>query len=60
MPSNSEKGLYHHFMWMFPKSIFGKFSALGEVDKTFTEGICIIEMSMQSQFEVPAVSPLAQ
>ena len=59
MPSNSES-LYHRFMWMFPKSIFGKFSALGEVDKIFTEGICITEMSMQSQFEVPAVYSLAQ
>ena len=39
MPSNSEKGLSHRFLWVFPKPLFGKFAALEEVDKTFTAEI---------------------
>ena len=39
MPSNSEKGLSHRFLWLFPKPIFGRFASLEEVDKTFTSTI---------------------
>lgn len=37
MPSNSEKGLSHRFLWLFPKPLFGSFAAL---DKAFTDEIC--------------------
>lgn len=40
MPSNSEKGLSHRFLWMFPKPLFGTFAALEEVNKGFTDEIC--------------------
>ena len=40
MPSNSEKGLTHRFLWLFPKPLFGKFSCLHELDPTFTEELC--------------------
>lgn len=40
MPSNSEKGFSHRFLWLFPKPIFGKCAALEEVDETFTSTIC--------------------
>jgi len=39
MPSNSEKGLLRHFLWVFPKPLVGKVAALEEVDKTFTAEI---------------------
>ena len=40
MPSNSEKGLSHRFLLMFPKPLFGTFAALEEVNKGFTDEIC--------------------
>ena len=39
MPSNSEKGLSHRFLWLFPKPIYGKFAALEEINKSFTDKI---------------------
>ena len=35
MPSNSEKGLSHRFIWIFPKPLFGKFASLKEVQRNF-------------------------
>ena len=46
MPSNSEKGLSHRFVWLFPKPIFGKFAALEEVDETFTSTICMFSSTL--------------
>lgn len=40
MPSNSEKGLSHRFLWMFPKPLFGTFAALEEVNQGFTDEMC--------------------
>ena len=39
MPSNSEKGLSHRFIWMFPKPLYGKFAMLENVDKNFSSKI---------------------
>ena len=39
MPANSDKGLSHRFLWIFPNPLFEKFSELGEVDHTFIEKI---------------------
>ena len=39
MPSNSEKGLSHRFVWMFPKPLYGKFAMLENVDKNFSSKI---------------------
>lgn len=36
MPSNSEKGLSHRFIWLFPKPIYGKFDTLEAIDKVFS------------------------
>ena len=35
IPSNSEKGLSHRFLWFFPNPIYNKFNSLGEVDADF-------------------------
>lgn len=35
LPSNAEKGLSHRLLWLFPSPLFGKFSSLKEVDKSF-------------------------
>lgn len=40
MPANSEKGLSHRFLWVFPKPLYGKFSSLEKIDKTFTTSLC--------------------
>lgn len=37
IPSNSEKGLSHRFLWVFPNPLYRKFSTLGEVDNDFTQ-----------------------
>ena len=39
MPSNSEKGLSHRFIWLFPKPIYGKFKTLQVVNKDFSSQI---------------------
>lgn len=39
MPSNSEKGLSHRFIWIFPKPLYGKFASLKNVDKKFSSHI---------------------
>ena len=39
MPSNSEKGLSHRFIWIFPKPIYAKFATLEAVDKVFMDKI---------------------
>ena len=39
MPSNSEKGLSHRFVWIFPKPLYGKFATLEYVDKLFSSKI---------------------
>ena len=39
LPSNAEKGLSHRFLWLFPSPLFGKFSSLKEVDKSFQRDI---------------------
>ena len=36
MPSNSEKGLSHRFIWIFPKPLYGKFASLENVNKKFS------------------------
>ncbi len=35
MPSNSEKGLSHRFIWIFPNPLYEKFAKLGEVPRDF-------------------------
>ena len=35
IPSNSEKGLSHRFLWLFPNPLYEKFDTLGEVDNDF-------------------------
>ena len=39
MPSNSEKGLSHRFLWIFPKPMYGKFATLENVNKIFSSNI---------------------
>ena len=39
MPSNSEKGLSHRFLWIFPKPLYGKFATLENVDNVFSSKI---------------------
>lgn len=39
MPSNSEKGLSHRFLWVFPKPLFGKFASLENVNAQFSSKI---------------------
>ena len=39
LPSNTEKGLSHRFLWIFPKPVFGKFTSLESVDKTFANNL---------------------
>ena len=52
MPSNSEMGLSHRFLWLFPKPLFGSFAALEEVDKAFTHEICKL-LQIYSQKCIP-------
>lgn len=35
IPSNSEKGLSHRFLWLFPNPLYEKFETLGVVDSAF-------------------------
>ena len=37
IPSNSEKGLSHHFIWVFPKPLYQEFSELGKTNQTFIQ-----------------------
>ena len=37
IPSNSEKGLSHRFLWLFPNPLYEKFAILGEVDDNFVQ-----------------------
>ena len=37
LPTNAEKGFTHHFMWIFPRPLYQKFSALTGIDEDFTE-----------------------
>ena len=39
MPSNSEKGLSHRFIWTFLRPLYGNFATLSEVDSVFSEKI---------------------
>ena len=39
IPSNSEKGFSHRFLWLFPNPLYKKISTLGEVDKEFLQKI---------------------
>ena len=39
MPANSEKGLSHRFLWLFPNPLFEKFDKLGEIDQDFVKKI---------------------
>ena len=39
LPSNAEKGLSHRFLWLFPCPLFGKFSSLTQVDKSFQQKV---------------------
>ena len=39
MPSNTEKGLSHRFLWVFPRPLYGSFDSLKEVDEDFTADI---------------------
>ena len=40
MPANSEKGLSHRFLWLFPQPLYGKFASLEKIDDTFTAKLC--------------------
>ena len=39
IPANSEKGLSHRFLWIFPNPLYKRFSALGEVNDDFIHKI---------------------
>jgi hypothetical protein len=53
MPSNSEKGLSHRFIWIFPKPIYGKFATLEAVDTTFTTKIGkMLDVSLQAPHKI--------
>ena len=39
MPSNSENGLSHRFMWTFPRPLYGEIASLSEINKEFNEKI---------------------
>lgn len=37
LPSNTEKGLSHCFVWLFPKPLYGEFESLGTIDRNFID-----------------------
>jgi len=37
IPSNSEKGLSHRFIWLFPVPVFKEFDTLSEVNPDFVD-----------------------
>ncbi len=37
IPSNTEKGLSHRFIWLFPVPVFKEFDTLSEVIQDFVE-----------------------
>ena len=39
MPANTEKGLSHRFLWIFPRPVYGKFTSLEAVDKKFADDL---------------------
>lgn len=39
IPSNSEKGLSHRFIWLFPLPVFKNFDTLTEVNQDFIDKI---------------------
>lgn len=39
IPSNSEKGLSHRFIWVFPNPLYQEFSELGKANLTFIHGL---------------------
>jgi hypothetical protein len=39
LPNNQTTGLSQRFLWLFPKPVYGKFSTLEPVDKSFTDKI---------------------
>ena len=39
MPSNTEKGLSHRFLCVFPRPLYGSFDSLEEVNEDFTADI---------------------
>lgn len=52
MPANSEKGLSHRFLWLFPKPLFGKFSSLEKIDEEF-----IADLSKLNNFHTLQSTP---
>ena len=46
-PSNSEKGLYSRFLWLFPNVRYGNFDDLGQVDPDY-----ISKISMQATMSI--------
>lgn len=36
IPSNSEKGLSHRFLWTFPRPLYGNFASLSEINQDFS------------------------
>lgn len=45
IPSNSEKGLSHCFIWLFPNPLYQEFSQLGKANQTFIQRLgeaCVI------------------
>ena len=39
IPANSEKGLSHRFLWMFPNPLYKKFATLGKINDEFISNI---------------------
>ena len=39
IPSNSEKGFSHRFLWLFPNPLYKRFATLGEVNNEFIQKI---------------------
>ena len=51
IPSNSEKGFSHRFLWLFPNPLYKKFATLGEVNDEFIQKIselrfCVVYIYM--------------
>ena len=39
IPSNTDKGFSHRFLWTFPPPLFGKFENLGCVSQMFVDAL---------------------
>ena len=51
IPSNSEKGLSHRFIWLFPNPLFRKFDTLGVVNQNFIEKLRKLQQTTVSPMD---------